>query len=164
MDNINILNIIIFTVIIMYVLNIFVKKYKYSETFQLTEDVPLGYDSIDDRNIDVVNNDVNLFGEFCKKLQTLDSDGVLSRQFKNELEVDKLKLKQKKARIERLLEQIFSLQQKIYNNDDEVKKINKYRSNTNEQLKEKIKIINKAYDNVKNTLLDKIHINVNLEK
>ena len=66
MDTLSILNIIIFIVIIIYILNIFVQKYKYKELFQSDGVIPLGLDNVSERNIDYINNDSNLFGSFVK--------------------------------------------------------------------------------------------------
>lgn len=164
MDNITILNVIIFMVIVIYILNIFVQKYKYKELFQSEGNIPLGLNTLSDRNIDYINNDSNLFGLFCKKLNILDDNSPLSKQFKAEIEIDKLKLKQKKATVEKLVETIFDYQKKIYNNPEEIKNINEYRNKLNDQAKIKIGLINKAYDNVKKTLLNKTKVNIHLEQ
>ena len=56
------------------------------------------------------------------------------------------------------------IKKKIYNNPDEIKNINEYRNKLNDQAKLKIGLINKAYDNVKKTLLNKTKVNILLKQ
>ena len=103
--------------------------------------------------IDKMKYDNETMVKFCKKLKILDKP--------NEYNLLLIKMKEEsidknEETIEELLEEIDILQKDIVNNDITLKNI--YRIHTHNQAKNKLDVINKAIENVKNR--NKVKINI----
>lgn len=117
---------------------------------------------LEDNNLKVLDNESNLFDEFCSKIKFINNNfNEHSRQYilLNNLYINKLNISKKKTN--KLLQDIIDYQTKIYNDKDEIEDRKKYETKLNKKTSEELKVITDSIKSLKNNYNGELTINVN---
>jgi hypothetical protein len=116
---------------------------------------------LEDNNLKVLDNESNLFDEFCSKIKFINNNfNEHSRQYilLNNLYINKLNISKKKTN--KLLQDIIDYQTKIYNNKDDIKYRKDYEKKLNKKTSEELKVITDSIKSLKNNYNGELIINV----
>tara|TARA_B110000238_G_C16103197_1_gene429179 strand:+ start:155 stop:613 length:459 start_codon:yes stop_codon:yes gene_type:complete len=111
--------------------------------------------------LNVVKDDSSLFSEFCKKIKYFDenySNTTRLKKFNKESKLDNLENNKKK--INTILKEIFTLQEKIYFNKNDIAYFKQYEEKMNKNTREYIVVLDKVIENLKNNLSSNIILNI----
>jgi len=127
--------------------------------FELKQNKMKEKDEIKLRNI---KDDSSLFSQFCNKIKYFDDNYDSSSKIKmftrysKQNTINKLNKKQNK-----LLKEVFDLQEKIYYNMTDIENHKKYEAIIDNKTKQYIQVIDKAIANLKKNLNSKLILNIN---
>ena len=100
-------------------------------------------------NLNLLENEQELFSEFCYKMKHINNNyNDDSRQLLrlNNIYMNQLNLKKKESN--KLLQDVLDVQDKIYNNEEELEYRTNYEGQSNEKVKKQLDIINAVIDNI----------------
>jgi hypothetical protein len=116
----------------------------------------------DKTNLRNIKDDSSLFSQFCNKIKYFDDNYDPSSKLKmftrysKQNTIHKLNKKQNK-----LLNEVFDLQEKIYYNTGDIENHKKYEALIDNKTKQYIRVIDKAIANLKKNLNSKLILNIN---
>lgn len=148
---------ILIIIIILLLYNIHKRQYTQIESFQSdTTSSSLSLDENKYENktqqetiLNTLNNNNQIFDEFCEKLNHINNNfNDYSRNLLNlnNVYINKINLKKKQSN--NLIQEILDLQKNIYNNDEELSYRKKYETQSNQYLKNQIKILSSVINNL----------------
>jgi hypothetical protein len=150
---------ILIIIILLLLYNIHKRQYTQIESFLLGSTTSLTSSSIDDSKynykaqqetiLNTLNNNNQIFDEFCEKLNHINNNfNDYSRNLLNlnNVYINKINLKKKQSN--NLIQEILDLQKNIYNNDEELSYRKKYETQSNQYLKNQIKILSSVINNL----------------
>ena len=116
----------------------------------------------DTNRLKKIIDDSSLFSQFCNKIKYFDDNYDSSSKIKMFTKYSKKNIiNQLKKKQEKLFKQLFDLQEKIYFNKKDVENHQKYEQLIDEKTKQYIKVIDKAIENLKKNLNNKLILNIN---
>lgn len=116
---------------------------------------------LEDNNLKGLDNETDLFNEFCSKINYINNNfNNLSREYiiLHNLYINKLN--QSKKITNKLIQDILDYQKKIYNNEDEITYYKNYSNQLNDNSKEEIEILNKSIKKLKDNYNGELIVNV----
>ena len=115
----------------------------------------------DQLRLNSVKDDSSLFAQFCKKIRYFDdnySNTSRLKIFNKFSQIDNIEKNKKK--INKLLDEIFTLQEKIYFNKNDIAYFKTHEENMNKTTKMYIDVLDKVIDNLKNNLSSDVILNI----
>lgn len=128
--------------------------YKRPSKESFTTTTPIIYDleetSYDKHNLRLLDNDQQLFNDFCSKIKHINNNyNDNSRQLLRlyNLYLNRINLKKKESN--NLLDEILKLQETIYTNDEELDYRKNYEAQSNAHAEKQFKILSTVIENLK---------------
>lgn len=154
----------ILVLISIYLIKIIINNY---ETFQSETNLDnfnqetKNLRKIDQLRLNTVKDDSNLFSQFCKKIKYFDdnyNDTSRLKIFNKYSQLDDIDKNKKK--INKYLNEIFSLQEKIYFNKNDIAYFKQNEENMNKKTRIYLDVLDKVIENLKNNLNSNVILNI----
>ena len=117
------------------------------------EKIQLDMKKKDTNNLKKIKDDSSLFSQFCTKIKYFDDNYDSSSKIKMFTRYSKQNMiKKLNKKQEKLLQETFDLQEKIYNNKEDIDYHKQYETLIDNKTKQYITVIDKAIENIKNNM------------
>jgi len=107
----------------------------------------------DENKLKAIKDDSSLFAQFCNKIKYFDDNYDSSSKIKMFTKYSKQNIiKKLKKKQDKLLKETFDLQEKIYNNKDDIEYHKNYEDLIDDKTKQYIQVLDKAIENIKENI------------
>mgnify|MGYP003978165185 FL=1 len=107
----------------------------------------------DEKKLKAIKDDSSLFAQFCNKIKYFDDNYDSSSKIKMFTKYSKQNIiKKLKKKQDKLLKETFDLQEKIYNNKDDIEYHKNYEDLIDDKTKQYIQVLDKAIENIKENI------------
>jgi|TARA_B110000914_G_C15508956_1_gene469750 hypothetical protein len=150
-------NYIVFLILSLITIFLLKKLLEQNEQFSVNESEFQSYQTAlkrkDENRLKVIKDDSSLFAQFCNKIKYFDDNYDSSSKIKMFTKYSKQNIiKKLKKKQDKLLKETFDLQEKIYNNKDDIEYHKNYEDLIDDKTKQYIQVLDKAIENIKENI------------
>jgi len=150
-------NYIVFLILSLITIFLLKKLLEQNEQFTVNESEFQSYQTAlkrkDENRLKVIKDDSSLFAQFCNKIKYFDDNYDSSSKIKMFTKYSKQNIiKKLKKKQDKLLKETFDLQEKIYNNKDDIEYHKNYEDLIDDKTKQYIQVLDKAIENIKENI------------
>lgn len=137
------------------------EKFQVSNINKDTEIIETNLKKQDEYRLNKFKDDSSLFSQFCKKIKYFNDNYDSSSRLNTYNKFAKFNtIKNNKEKNDKLLNEIFKLQEKIYLNPNDIVYFKKYEQKMNNKTIQYINVLDKIISNLKNNLSSDIILNI----
>jgi len=150
-------NYIVFLILSLITIFLLKKLLEQNEQFSVNESEFQSYQTAlklkDENRLKIIKDDSSLFAQFCNKIKYFDDNYDSSSKIKMFTKYSKQNIiKKLKKKQDKLLKETFDLQEKIYNNKDDIEYHKNYEDLIDDKTKQYIQVLDKAIENIKENI------------
>lgn len=150
-------NYIVFLILSLITIFLLKKLLEQNEQFTVNESEFQSYQNAlklkDENRLKIIKDDSSLFAQFCNKIKYFDDNYDSSSKIKMFTKYSKQNIiKKLKKKQDKLLKETFDLQEKIYNNKDDIEYHKNYEDLIDDKTKQYIQVLDKAIENIKENI------------